>query len=80
VRLTRGCAPLVPDAPPTTSTPLQVIAVGPGAMTKEGKVLPMSVSVGDKVLLPEYGGHVVKLGSEEELYLYRDEDILGRLQ
>jgi chaperonin GroES len=49
-------------------------------MTKEGKVLPMSVSVGDKVLLPEYGGHVVKLGSEEELYLYRDEDILGRLQ
>ncbi len=51
----------------------EVVAVGPGAMTKEGKVLPVNVAVGDRVLLPEYGGHTVKLG-EDEYHLYRDED------
>lgn len=55
----------------------EVVAVGPGATTKEGKLLPMYVKVGDRVLLPEYGGHLVKLG-EEELHLYRDEDLLGK--
>lgn len=57
----------------------EVVAVGPGATTKEGKTLPMSVVVGDRVLLPEYGGHTVKLG-EDEFHLYRDEDILGKFQ
>lgn len=33
-----------------------VIAVGPGARNKNGDVIPMSIAVGDKVLLPEYGG------------------------
>jgi chaperonin GroES len=37
----------------------------------------MNVKVGDKVLLPEYGGHQVKLG-EDEFHLYREEDILGK--
>jgi len=35
------------------------------------------LQVGDKVLLPEYGGHQVKLG-EDEFHLYREEDILGK--
>lgn len=51
--------------------------MGPGAKTKDGKIVPMSVDVGDRVLLPEYGGHTVKLG-EEEYHLYREEDILGK--
>ena len=55
----------------------EVTAVGPGASTREGKILPMNVKVGDKVLLPEYGGHQVKLG-EDEYHLYREEDILGK--
>lgn len=55
----------------------EVVAVGPGAMTREGKLLPMNIKAGDKVLLPEYGGHFVKLG-EDEYHLYREEDILGR--
>lgn len=56
-----------------------MVAVGPGSQNKEGKLLPMSVSVGDRVLLPEYGGHTVKVG-EDELFLFRDEDILGKFQ
>lgn len=37
----------------------------------------MGVVVGDTVLLPEYGGQTVKLG-DEELSLFRDDDILGK--
>lgn len=40
-------------------------------------VLSPGVQVGDKVLLPEYGGHTVKMG-DAELHLYREEDILGK--
>ena len=37
------------------------------------------VQKGDKVLLPEYGGHQVKLG-EDEFHIYREEDILGKFE
>ncbi|KAL0543943.1 hypothetical protein IC582_019053 [Cucumis melo] len=56
----------------------KVIAVGPGARDREGKIIPISVKEGDIVLLPEYGGNEVKLG-EKQFYLFRDEDLLGTL-
>jgi chaperonin GroES len=37
------------------------------------------VKVGDTVLLPEYGGSKVILADEQELFIYRDDDILGTL-
>lgn len=55
----------------------QVIAVGPGAVNRDGKINPMNVKVGDKVLLPEYGGHTIKEDGDLELTLLRDEDILA---
>ncbi len=55
------------------------MAVGPGAMGKDGKLLPMNVAVGDRVMLPEYGGHNITVAGED-LHLYRDEDILAKLQ
>jgi len=42
-----------------------VLAVGPGRRTKDGEVVPPSVKEGDKVLLPEYGGSLVKLNEKE---------------
>lgn len=42
-----------------------VLAVGPGRRTKDGDLLPPSVKEGDKVLLPEYGGSLVKLNDKE---------------
>ena len=33
----------------------EVLSVGPGGRTKEGELIPMTLAVGDKVLLPEYG-------------------------
>mmetsp|Transcript_44824 Transcript_44824/g.72995 ORF Transcript_44824/g.72995 Transcript_44824/m.72995 type:complete len:102 (-) Transcript_44824:70-375(-) len=57
----------------------KVVAVGPGALTKDGQRIPTSVKVGDTVLLPEYGGMTVKLG-DKELHLFRDEDIMGIIE
>ncbi|XP_028250018.1 10 kDa heat shock protein, mitochondrial isoform X2 [Parambassis ranga] len=54
-----------------------VVAVGPGAVNQKGSVQPMSVKVGEKVLLPEYGGTKVVL-EEKEYFLFRDGDILGK--
>jgi len=56
-----------------------VVAVGSGARGKDGTFLPPLVKPGDKVLLPEYGGHNYK-DNGKEYTLYRDEDILGILK
>ncbi|XP_067648701.1 10 kDa heat shock protein, mitochondrial-like [Haliotis asinina] len=54
-----------------------VVAIGAGARSDDGKTIPMSVAVGDKVLLPEYGGTKVVL-EEKEYFLFRDGDLLGK--
>ena len=40
--------------------------------------MQVSVSVGDKVLLPEYGGMPIKIDSEEEIFLFRNDEILAK--
>ncbi|KAI8463805.1 MAG: chaperonin 10 [Monoraphidium minutum] len=55
-----------------------VLAVGPGRRTSAGELVNPSVKEGDKVLLPEYGGSMVKL-NDKELFLYRDDELLGIL-
>lgn len=50
-----------------TTSPLPeaiVIAVGPGALNKDGKVIPTDVKAGDRVLLPGWGGNSIKVGEE----------------
>ncbi|KAL5485598.1 HSP10 [Sanghuangporus weigelae] len=64
------------------NTPLPeatVIAVGPGAPNKEGKVVPTNVKSGDRVLLPGWGGNSIKVG-EEEYHIFRDSEILAKIQ
>ena len=56
-----------------------VMAVGPGKTLDNGTVRPPMVNVGDTVLLPEYGGAKVTLAEDEELFIYRDDDIMGTL-
>ncbi|KAF9650235.1 Cpn10-domain-containing protein [Thelephora ganbajun] len=66
----------------STANPLPeatVIAVGPGALDKDGKIIPTTVKAGDKVLLPGWGGNSIKLG-EEEYFLFRDSEILAKIQ
>ncbi|KAK0166983.1 hypothetical protein PV327_004438 [Microctonus hyperodae] len=57
-----------------------VVAVGPGARNEAGKHVPLSVKVGDIVLLPEYGGTKVQLEDEKEFHLFRESDILAKLE
>ena len=52
-----------------------VVAVGPGAVA-DGKVVPMTVKVGDKVLTGKYSGTQVKVDGEE-LTIVREDDILA---
>ena len=58
-----------------------VVAVGPGRTMENGDLKPVTIAVGDAVLLPEYGGTTIKMGAEkEELVIYRDDDVLGILE
>ena len=69
----------LPDSAQAKPNEAEVVAVGPGAKNQDGAVMEMSVSVGDKVLLPEFGGTEVKLG-DDTFHLFRDEDILGKYE
>jgi chaperonin GroES len=56
-----------------TSSPLPeatVIAVGPGAPDKEGRVVPTSVKAGDRVLLPGWGGNAIKVGEDVRWFFF----------
>ena len=56
-----------------------VMAVGPGKTLEDGSLRATLVKVGETVLLPEYGGSKVTLAEDEELFIYRDDDIMGTL-
>lgn len=56
-----------------------VIASGPGAPDRDGKVHPTSVKAGDRVLIPPFGGSSIKVGDDEYL-LFRDHEILAKIQ
>jgi len=54
-----------------------VVAVGDGALDKKGRSIPVSVAVGDSVLLPEYGGTKIEVNNEE-FHIFREADLLGK--
>ena len=53
----------------------EVLAVGPGGTDKEGKVVPMTVKVGDKVVYAKYSGTDIKGDDEEEYLILSEKDI-----
>jgi len=57
----------------------KVLAVGPGALDRNGNKISMNVFPGDRVLIPEFGGSRVKVG-EEEYTLFRDVEILAKIK
>jgi len=56
----------------------RVIAVGPGRKTSAGKIIPLEVKVGNKVLFTKYGPNEIKVG-EKEYLIAKEEDILAIL-
>ncbi|XP_037049928.1 10 kDa heat shock protein, mitochondrial-like [Bradysia coprophila] len=57
-----------------------VVAVGPGLRNQDGKHVALAVKAGDTVLLPEYGGTKVELDDQKEYHLFREGDILAKIQ
>jgi chaperonin GroES len=55
----------------------EVIAVGPGRMTDEGKRIAMDVAVGDRVIYSKYGGSEIKI-DDVEMIILRESDILAK--
>ena len=57
----------------------KVVAVGAGRKTSAGKVLPLEVKVGDRVLFTKYGPHEIKIDDKEYL-IAREDDILAIIE
>ena len=57
----------------------KVIAVGPGRKTASGKIIPLDVKAGDKVLFTKYGPNEIKVDDKEYL-IAKEEDILAILE
>jgi chaperonin GroES len=70
---------IIPEAAKEKPLEAEVIAVGSGRVTKEGKVRPMSLSVGDRVLFGKYTGDEIKLDGVEHIIL-REEDVLAVIE
>jgi chaperonin GroES len=70
---------IIPDTAKEKPQEGEVIAVGPGKRDEQGKLIPLGVKVGDKILFGKYSGSEVKLGDEEYLIM-REEDVLGILK
>ena len=67
---------IIPDSAKEKPTQGDVIAVGKGKVTEDGKVLPLDVKVGDKVLFGKYSGTEIKIEGKEYLMM-REDDVLG---
>lgn len=55
----------------------EVVAVGPGRLSEDGKRITMDVKVGDIVIYAKYGGTDIKI-EDEELIILRESDILAK--
>jgi len=67
---------IIPDTAKEKPMEGEVISVGPGKMTKEGKRSPMDVKVGDRVLFGKYAGTEIKI-DDKEYVIMREEEILA---
>jgi chaperonin GroES len=68
---------LIPDTAKEKPQEGEVIAVGPGKMTDDGKRIPMELKVGDQVIYAKYGGSEIKI-DDIEMIILRESDILAK--
>jgi chaperonin GroES len=69
---------IIPDTAKEKPIQGEIIAVGQGRVNEEGKLRPLDVKKGDRVLFGKYSGTEIKIDGEEFLMM-REEDILGVL-
>jgi len=69
---------IIPDSAKEKPQKGEVLAAGQGKRLDDGKVVPLDVKVGDKVLFGKYSGNEIKIDGEECLIM-REDEILGVL-
>lgn len=70
---------VIPDTATEKPVRGEIVAIGPGKMLDSGKLIPLSVKTGEKVLFGKYSGTEVKIGGEE-LVVMREDDIMGIIE
>jgi chaperonin GroES len=70
---------IIPDTAKEKPIEGKVLAAGNGKVLEDGKVRPLDVKAGDRILFSKYAGTEVKIDGEEHLIM-REEDILGVIE
>jgi chaperonin GroES len=70
---------IVPDTAKEKPSEGEIIAVGEGARTESGELIPMAVKAGDRVLFGKWSGSEVRLKGED-LLIMKESDVLGIIQ
>ncbi len=70
---------IIPDTAKEKTQFGEIVSTGPGRLDKEGKVKPLTVKVGDKILFGKYSGTEIKFDSQEYLIIKEDE-VLGVIE
>jgi chaperonin GroES len=69
---------IIPDTAKEKPMQGEVIAVGPGARDEAGKIVPLDVKAGDRILFGKWSGTEVKMDGEE-LLIMKESDVMGVL-
>jgi len=67
---------IIPDSAKEKPQEGEVVAVGNGKKTEDGKIIPLDVTTGDRILFGKYSGAEIKIDNEEFLIL-KEEEVLG---
>jgi chaperonin GroES len=67
---------IIPDTAKEKPQEGEVVAVGPGARDESGKLVPLDVKAGDRILFGKWSGTEVKIGGED-LLIMKEADIMG---
>ena len=70
---------VIPDTVKEKPVQGEIVAVGKGKIMEDGKVRPLDVKAGDKILFGKYSGTEVRIGNED-LLVMREEDIMGIIE
>ena len=70
---------IIPDTVKEKPQEGEVVAVGPGGRDESGKLIPLEVKAGDRVLFGKWSGSEVKIDAEE-LLIMKESDILGVIE
>jgi chaperonin GroES len=70
---------IIPDTAKEKPAEGKIVAAGNGRIGEDGKLLPMDVKVGDRILFSKYGGTDVKIDGSDYLIL-RQDDVLGVIE